>query len=738
MTEKTRQGLSRFITTEAIENEYQDSYQKVWDAVKTAFSPRNNCIGYWRYPLFLEVHNKRQEPDILMVDQEWGIIIINVCLASLNDIISLDNKTLKFTENFTQFNPNLESYYQYNQVLNGYCQENSLLNNQVISKNLIVFPNIISHELQAKIYTGSEEGSSFIFNNQFGEVTLRNRIEKAQPVINGNSLDETQYQELLSIISGTYLLRKQFNNIPKHEGKTRANTLIESQNLMYEWDVKQEWIGKSVPPGPQRVRGIAGSGKTILFAQKTVIMHLKHPDWKIAFVFFTRSLYDQIETLVKLWLHHFTNGEIEYNSDFNLKILHAWGAKNRNGFYRLICKVNKQNPLSVKETSEKNAHRRLADVCIKLQKTTKIRPVFDAIIIDEGQDFITENDLKLSFKNGDHKQAIYWLAYQSLKPVNSENTSQKRLIWAYDEAQTIHSAASVAPEAKEIFGVELSGMLGGLGGGIYKGDIRKGYDLERCYRTPDLILTSAYALGLGLWRSGGIIRPDRLRKKDLQAIGFEVEGDFRKKNEPITIKRPVENSPNPISQLWDHSLIEFHKYKERKDELAALVEQIKRNLIEDKLNPSRNILIIVLGDKNLEIETANFLLDSGLDVYISGAEKLNCTNSKSLNQNPDQFWCDRAITITSINRAKGNEADFVYLIALDNIAKNEANPTFRNQLFVALTRSRGWVNLSGIGNYPFYNEVENVIKQGNNFTFTLTGTNTPEDTNEELSEDSQL
>ncbi len=739
MTEKTRQGLSRFITTEAIESEYQDSYQKVWDSVKTAFSPRNNSIGYWRYPLFLEVHNKRQEADILMVDQEWGIIIINVCLATINDIISLENKTIIFTETFTQFNHNLENYAQYNQVLNSYCQENSLLNNQVISRNLIVFPNISSPEWQGKIYTGMEEESAFIFNNQLGEVTLRNSIEKAQPLITGTSLNDTQYQELLSVISGTYILRKQLSNIPKHDGKTRANTLIEAQNLMYEWDVKQEWIGKSIPPGPQRVRGIAGSGKTILFAQKAVIMHLKHPDWKIAFVFFTRSLYNQIETLVNLWFKHFTNGEIDYNSEeSNFQILHAWGAKNRNGFYRLICKVNKQTPLGVKDASEKNAHRRLAELCIKLQKTTPIKPIFDAIIIDEGQDFITENDLKLTSKNGDQKQAIYWLAYQSLKTVNSDTPPQKRLIWAYDEAQTIHSAASVAPEAKEIFGLQLSGMLGGQGGGIYKGDIRKGYDMERCYRTPDLILTSAYALGTGLLRSGGIIRPDRLRKKDLQAIGFEVEGDFRKKNEPITIKRPSENSPNPISQLWENSLIEFNKYRERDEELFSLVEKIKLNLTEDKLPATRSILIIVLGDNKLEIKVANFLLDQGIDVYISGSEKLNNADSKYLNTKPDQFWCDRGITITSVNRAKGNEADFVYLIGLDNIAKNETNPTLRNQLFVALTRSRGWVNLSGIGNYPFYNEVENVIKQGNSFTFTLTGNNPPEDANEELTEESQL
>ncbi len=52
----------------------------------------------------------------------------------------------------------------------------------------------------------------------------------------------------------------------------------------------------------------------------------------------------------------------------------------------------------------------------------------------------------------------------------------------------------------------------------------------------------------------------------------------------------------------------------------------------------------------------------------------------------------------------------VYLVGLDNIAKNESDLKLRNQLFVALTRSRGWVSLSGIGDYSFYDEVNQVTQ----------------------------
>ena len=73
----------------------------------------------------------------------------------------------------------------------------------------------------------------------------------------------------------------------------------------------------------------------------------------------------------------------------------------------------------------------------------------------------------------------------------------------------------------------------------------------------------------------------------------------------------------------------------------------------------------------------------------------------------------------TISRAKCNEAYLVYILGLDNIAKNERNFSLRNQLFVALTRAKAWVELSGIGAYPFYDEIQQVINSGDSFTFTI-------------------
>ena len=757
MATKGRQGLSRFITTEAIAPDNYAGYQRVWDAVRPAFSSRESSIGYWRYPLFLQVGDRRKEPDILVVDQQWGIIVIEVCPAKIEQITSVNNNQIQFSDNVLQSNYSLENISQYVQVLRQYCDQEPIKNPQsdiqqkIIGRTLIAFPNISTEEWQQKGLSGTEEGLPFIFNNQLGEVGLRNRIEKAQESITGQSLNYSQYKSLLGVISGTSILRKSLEKIESADHQSLYNILVEAQKLMYEWDAEQEWVGKSVPPGTQRVRGIAGSGKTVLFSQKAVIMHLKHPEWKIAFVFFTRSLYDQIQGLFKLWIHHFTNGEIKYQNlpNSNLRVLHAWGARDRDGLYGEICRFTGERKLNPNDIPETVPNHALAYGCRDLlERTPNFKPIFDALVLDEGQDLMTEYDLKFTAEDGEEKQSIYWLAYQSLKSVSEDKPEQKRLIWAYDEAQTIHSTEAVAPEAQEVFGKKLSSILGGSGGGLsYPGGIFKGYDMKRCYRTPGAILTAAFALGTGLLSKEGIPKSkiELMKKKNLKKIGFEVlEGDFRKPNTPITITRPPENSPNPIPSLSNYPVIKFETYNSRKDELLALVEKIKSNLHNDKLKPHRNILVIVLGyttppydGTNLERQVANFLIDYGIDIYIPSSLRLNDTNPQWRNINRDLFWYDGGVTISRIDRTKGNEADMVYVVGLDNIAKNETDTKLRNQLFVALTRSRGWVDISGIGDYPFYEEVNKVIAQGNTFTFTLKGVTPLPDANDDLTEEDE-
>ncbi|MBD2691501.1 ATP-binding domain-containing protein [Anabaena catenula] len=702
---------SKFITTEAIKN--QDGEQKVWDAFRSAFADRN-CIGYWRYPIFSKAGEIRKEPDILIVDREFGVVVIEVKSIHIEQIAAINGQQWQLeNSDITETNPYQQAEHQLRALIS-YSDREPALWRKVNGRTIVALPQITAEQWQQKGFDKLPDCPPIIFQDQLGKVGLLERIQQTNIVIPGTDLEDKDWELLLSVIGGTPVLRKQPRNQVTTTGKTRSSVIDSLREKLYEIDLQQEHIGKEIPAGPQRIRGIAGSGKTVLLCQKAAHMHLKHPDWDIALVFFTRSLYDLMTGLLDQWIKRFSCGEMHYDpkTNFKLQVFHAWGAREQPGLYRTICEYHGKRPGTVQNTNERQPNRALIDLSKRLLEEITIEPMFDAILIDEGQDLVAEDDLKY-----EDKQAIYWLAYQALRPVNEDKPEERRLIWAYDEAQSLDNL--VVPKAKEVFGEKLSNLLNKQP--QYPGGIKRSEVMRRCYRTPGPILTSAHAIGMGLLRPEGMLT-GITNKDDWNRIGYEVKGDFRRVGKPITVNRQPQFSPNPIPELWGKPVLEFETYGSREAEMTALAENIMHNIVHDGLNPSRDILVLVLGStyEAMELETyvASLLMEYDIDVYIPTALKLNDLVPQYPHNDPDKFWHEGGVTISRITRAKGHEADMVYVVGFDNVARNESDVNFRNQLFVALTRARGWANLSGVGSYPLYDEMRKVIASGESFTFT--------------------
>ncbi|OCQ96622.1 DNA/RNA helicase [Oscillatoriales cyanobacterium USR001] len=779
---------SKFIATEPLGKGGETAEQKVWDTVCCAFADRD-CIAYWRYPIFSQVGEFRKEPDILIIDWELGLTIIEVKSIAIDQIVAIKGHKWEF-QNFytTSGNPYQQAENQLFAIL-GYCDREITLRNRVRARAIVALPLITQQQWHQKEFNKLPSNPPIIFQDYFSsnrvlksDLSHSNKtqttvtppsiaqpliqlITQVTPIIPGTQLNYQQWQILQSIISGTPILRptsRKFHlgktptsspnqnsliishpQSPPPQRITRAEVLSKLQNRLSTLDLQQEHIGKEIPPGPQRIRGIAGSGKTILLCQKAAIMHLKYPHWDIALVFFSRSLYNQIIELLDKCLRRFSYGEIGYNSsNQKLRPLHAWGAKNQPGLYSTICQAAGVWSLSVNDSKFQQPSQALGDVCRQLLKSAKIPQIFDAILIDEGQDLIVNDDLKFQ-----GKQPFYWMAYQALRPINSPAISPeissfvspdlRRLIWAYDEAQSLENLN--IPTASELFGDDLGHLVSGeYGNGIKKTEV-----MHKCYRTPAPILTAAHGIGMGLLRWEGMLT-GITRVEDWAAIGYQVkldnleianEGKERviprdkllpskfSNGQKVTLYRPFENSPNPVPELWENPVLEFEAYHCRLAELKALAEQILYNLKVDSLRPSREILVIVLGSnfEAIELETyvANFLMQQGIDIYIPGAPECNILKSDRESREPNRFWCEGGVTVSRIHRAKGNEADMVYVVGFDLVAKDESNLSLRNQLFVALTRAKGWLRLSGIGAYPMYEEMWRVMESGDTFTFTF-------------------
>jgi superfamily I DNA and RNA helicase len=697
---------SKFITTES----FKPDEQTVWENIKTAFIERN-CIAYWRYPIFSQVGEVRKEPDILIADREFGLVVVEVLPITIDQIVAINNDNWQLQLDSIQANPHQLAEHQLRALI-AYTDRESAIWRKVTGRAIVALPHITQEQWQERGFHDLPNSQNIIFQNQINVSSLQERISQIPPIVPGEYLEDKDWELLLSVISGTSVLRKPQRTITT-KGKSRSNIINSLREKLYDIDLQQEHIGKEIPQGMQRIRGIAGSGKTVLLCQKAAHMHIKHPDWDIALVFFSRSLYDQMISLVDKWLRRFSGGELQYDPKTNtkLRVLHAWGAKEQPGLYGTICSRVGKRRWNVADATEKQPQQALAQLCKRLQEEVKIELMFDAILIDEGQDLVTDANLKF----GD-KQPIYWLAYQALRPVSAEQPQEKRLIWAYDEAQSLDNL--IVPTAKEVFGSELSDILSKQP--QYPGGIKRSHIMRKCYRTPGEILTAAHAIGMGLLRPEGMLS-GITNKKDWERIGYEVEGDFRKVGQEITIHRPAKYSPNPIPEIWGEPVLEFVTYTSRQDELTALSEKILHNIVNDGLNPSRDILVLILGTatvaRDLETQVAEFLMQQGIDIYIPSAPQNNTLTFAWQDSQPNLFWCDGSITVSRLPRAKGNEADMVYVVGLDSIARHESDVTLRNQLFVAMTRTKGWLSLSGVGDYPMYKEVHQVIASCDTFKF---------------------
>jgi superfamily I DNA and RNA helicase len=449
--------------------------------------------------------------------------------------------------------------------------------------------------------------------------------------------------------------RKRRQNVARAD--SRGALLKEIEKEIANLDRWQKEAAIETPDGPQRIRGLAGSGKTVVLALKAAYLHTQHPDWDIAVTFYTRSLYQQFKDLIE----RFTFEHLGDKPDWNrLKILHAWGSSSMEGIYSTTCNAIGLVPANYLVAKSKyGTTRAFEGVCDELAAAIGERHfnLFDAILIDEAQDL---------------PQAFFRIADHITK-------EPKRIIWAYDELQNLSDTNMAS--APELFGraLHLTNETNAP-----KQDII----LPVCYRNTPWALTLAHALGFGLFRQSGLVQ--HFDQPDLWLdIGYVIEdGELADGNE-VTLSRGPNSYPHFFIDLLDISDAVVSQAFDTKDaQYAWIAEQVRGNIEEDELDPDD--ILIILPDPvsqkkeyyNLRRHLDRFGIDSGLAGY---------TNTR------DRFSESGIVTVSGIYRAKGNESPMVYIVNSDYCAVGHEMIRLRNILFTGITRSRAWVRISGVG-----------------------------------------
>lgn len=476
--------------------------------------------------------------------------------------------------------------------------------------------------------------------------------------------DHSEYFETLnSVIQAITSIgkRKKRNYVQRED--SRGAKLSRLEDSIANLDKQQSAAVLETVEGVQRIRGLAGSGKTIVLALKVAYLHAKHPDWNIAVTYNTRSLQGQFKQLINAFTIEHTNEEPDWEK---VKIIHAWGSPKTNGIYYEVCKKHniEYKDLDAAKLLTREFGQQFDAVCEDvILKVKKFEQYYDVILIDEAQD-VSQHFLKI--------------CYEILK-------EPKRLVYAYDELQNLNKNIMHSPE--EIFGKNIHGIAHVQLQNLPKKP-KQDIILHKCYRNSRPILISAHALGFGIYRDRGLIQMFDYSGlwKD---IGYEVEEGSLDEGQRVKLVRTDNTSPQ---FLESHSpiddLIMFKVFKNHQEQSEWLVSQIEKNIKTDELRPD-DIMVIhanPLTTQKAVGEARALLFEKGINTNLAG-----------ITTSPDDFFNEDNIVFTGINRAKGNEAAIIYVMDAQLCFSGSELAKKRNILFTAMTRSKAWLRVLGYG-----------------------------------------
>lgn len=487
--------------------------------------------------------------------------------------------------------------------------------------------------------------------------------------------DPKCYEDMVSILQAISTIRKAKTKREIVNPESRGAKLKALEDSIANLDSRQSRAVIETVEGVQRIRGLAGSGKTIVLALKAAYLHAQHPDWNIAVTFNTRALKGQFRQLINTFYIEQTNEEPDWD---HLHIIHAWGAPGggeRNGLYYSFCSVNGVEYNDFAAAKRKyGTNDPFGELCREaLGAVADIKQVYDAILVDEAQDF---------------SPSFLCLCYEML-------TKTKRLVYAYDEMQNLRSLSLPSPEV--IFGKLPNGSPRVTLHPSEEGKPQQDIILKKCYRNSRPALVTAHALGFGIYRKptepdeSGLVQ--MFEQNTLWTdIGYQVADGQLQDGNRVVLKRTSESSPEFLerhSSIDDLIVFQAFDTQEHQDEWVA--QQIKINLLQDELRA--NDIIVINPDP---LTTRKVVAPIRAMLF----QERIASHTVGVDTTPDLFFSEKndSVAFTGIYRAKGNEAAMVYIINAQSCYRSLFDMAkIRNQLFTAITRSKAWVRVLGIG-----------------------------------------
>lgn len=373
------------------------------------------------YIVYYEPEIQGRRPDFVIIGPDLGLVILEVKDYTKNTLLQLNHEQWHIVstngEQTIVKSPIKQARDNVFHLVDVLKKDKSLIQLDGKHKFQLKFPygyGVVFTRLQSK---------DFVQNGLYSiiEPNLCLTRDEIDPDKDGFS-EEVLMEKIMNMFVVPFRLREplsivDINTIRYHlfpevriSAEFKAPVPYQDQLLLYLHDIKtmdlhQENLAKQIGDKNRLIRGVAGSGKTIILASRAKMLSKQNPEWKILILCYNISLSNAIQQMIT---HMMNEPEDLFDFDFSNEMAER-PVHNENIIVRNFHSWLK-NDLKIKE-------QQIPVMIEKIEQNEAIFPTYDAVLIDEGQDFETD-----------------WLRLVSAL-INAETQS---LLLVEDRAQTIY------------------------------------------------------------------------------------------------------------------------------------------------------------------------------------------------------------------------------------------------------------------------------------------------------------
>ncbi|MCT4617867.1 MAG: NERD domain-containing protein [Marinisporobacter sp.] len=315
------------------------------------------------YMVWYELRVNSRYPDFIILGPDLGLVVLEVKDWQISSISEADSNTYTLHQNENHKNPIKQAREYMFHIVNELKKDRKLTeSNGKYQGNLrfsyghgVVFTRILKSSFEKSPFVGTIEEKAVIFQDEFKQIEENqdtNRlIEKLRAMIPNGFNFQTLEKNTIDRIRG--------NLFKEVKLSTDNEAIFKVMNL------NQERYAKGLGYGHRVIRGVAGSGKTVVLMCRAKYLSELHKDWNILVLCFNKTLAAYLKD--SIIGENIKNVEVSH--------LHGW--------INPIFKNNGLNSVYKDEDLTKNISK-ITDTMLQKEKK------YDAIIIDEGQDFEKE------------------------------------------------------------------------------------------------------------------------------------------------------------------------------------------------------------------------------------------------------------------------------------------------------------------------------------------------------------